>query len=244
MREGRRAGRAWAGVPLGVVRGVQRRQACTFASLFDLRTVGWRQGERFDARVAWEALAGEAHGPAHQPAFPYGPSPYPSPLHTLPIPDLWGPSSAPPHAAFVALQSEVLSGQVTHVTEVPVGDVVLLWQLPWQDMLAAELAWHKQQAQQGQQAQGQGQLARGSRAGADAAGGQTAAAAAAPQSGPVPADGLYIHRKYRGDDDALMYDIRCRYDTRGPRFGFKIGICLVSPLPLARCVASLRCHIS
>ncbi|PNH00083.1 Vacuolar protein sorting-associated protein 13C, partial [Tetrabaena socialis] len=55
---------------------------------------------------------------------------------------------------FVALQSSVLSGETSHVTEVPAGDAVVLWQLPWPDMLSAELAWHNQPPQPQQRGRG------------------------------------------------------------------------------------------
>ena len=46
-------------------------------------------------------------------------------------------------ADFIWLQGRVLTGEVSHVTDVPGGEVI--WQLPWEGLLAAELAWHQQQ---------------------------------------------------------------------------------------------------
>ena len=44
---------------------------------------------------------------------------------------------------FIWLQGRVMTGEVAHVTDVPGGEVI--WQLPWEGLLAAELAWHQQQ---------------------------------------------------------------------------------------------------
>lgn len=64
------------------------------------------------------------------------------------------------------------------IDEVPPGQVK--WQLTWDQMLTAELAYHRQ----------------------------------VPGAAP---DGVIIHRKYRGDDDVLVYDVRCRAHTRQPQ---------------------------
>lgn len=45
-------------------------------------------------------------------------------------------------ADFTTLQQAVMSGSVTHVTDVPGGKLV--WALSWDGMLTAELAWHQQ----------------------------------------------------------------------------------------------------
>lgn len=114
-----------------------------------------------------------------------------------------------PFTEFVALQSAVLSGETTHVTDVPVGDAMVLWHLPWPDMLSAELAWHNRTPSTA----GASNPA-GSRSAASAA--ATSVAAANPPVGAgggsvaMPADGLLLHRKYRAEDEQLLYDVRCR----------------------------------
>lgn len=46
---------------------------------------------------------------------------------------------------FVWLQKRVMSGQMgsSQISDVPGGEMI--WQLPWEGLLAAELAWHQQQ---------------------------------------------------------------------------------------------------
>jgi vacuolar protein sorting-associated protein 13A/C len=113
----------------------------------------------------------------------------------------------------VALQASVLSGEVTHVTEVPVGDAIVLWHLPWPEMLSAELAWwyNKADLQQQQQQLRQSQLQlRGAGSAASAAGAAAAAAATtATFNSAAPADGLLLHRKHRSEDGALYYEVHC-----------------------------------
>lgn len=58
---------------------------------------------------------------------------------------------------------------------VPSGEIK--WQLPWDQMLTAELAYHDRKMPN------------------------------------MPPDGVNVHRKYRGPDDQLVYDVRCRGST-------------------------------
>eukprot|EP00798_Chlamydomonas_sp_ICE-L_P025166 gene25166-10797_t len=98
---------------------------------------------------------------------------------------------------FVALQQLVLTGELTHVTDVPGGTIV--WQLPWEDLLTVDLAWHKQQPGIPPDGLIIHRKRRGEKDGAIV------------YDVRCQVNGLIIHRKRRGEKDgAILYDVRCQ----------------------------------
>ncbi|GIL84699.1 hypothetical protein Vretifemale_13321, partial [Volvox reticuliferus] len=115
---------------------------------------------------------------------------------------------------FCSLQERALAGDITHVTDVPSNDAVVLWHLPWSDLLSAELAWFQKDADKALTSSSSGSTQiKQYGAGAQQ---QQSTEAYGDMYGPsgsggrkVPADGLMLHRKHKSEDDRLFYEVHC-----------------------------------
>ncbi|GIL66052.1 hypothetical protein Vafri_19599, partial [Volvox africanus] len=115
---------------------------------------------------------------------------------------------------FCTLQERALAGDVAHVTDVPSNDAVVLWQLPWPELLSAELAWFQKDSDKALTI-GSGSSARLRQYGAKPHQ-DLSAEAYGDMYGPsssggrkVPPDGLMMHRKDKLEDDRLLYEVHC-----------------------------------